>query len=149
MQMESPLRVTKGACPAPLLRNASLRLSQGCQRIRWAGVLGCLPSEWGMRRPFLIILDLGLYSSEEQNTSSYLSLQFIIPKDYYNHVHAEIQTVVHTIFGQKMIYIFKNWQYQLPFLIRLHFFVFCFVFTELLHDLSCVTTLINTLLNTE
>ena len=58
--MESHLRVTKGACPPPLLRSVSLRLSQGCQRTRWAGAVGCLPSEREVQEAFVIILDLGL-----------------------------------------------------------------------------------------
>lgn len=40
----------------------------GCPRTQWAGVLGCLPSECGMWGTLMIMLDLGLCSSEEWNT---------------------------------------------------------------------------------
>lgn len=98
MLMESHWRVTKGACPLPLLRSVSWRLSQGCWRIQrqefW------LLSIWVWDgRGIHDHLDIGIYSSEEWNTSSYLSLSFIIPKDDYNHVHAQIQTVFHITFG--------------------------------------------------
>lgn len=40
--------------------------------------------------------------------------------------------------GSNDSHFFLWWQHELPFLICLHF---CFVFTKLLHDLSCVTIL--------
>lgn len=53
------LRVTKGACPPPLLRSVNLRLFRGCWKACCVGegALGCLPSwVWRARN---ISLDLG------------------------------------------------------------------------------------------
>lgn len=135
--MESRLRVTKGACPPPLLRSVDLRLFRGCRKACCGveGALGCLPSwVWCARN---ISLDLGLLWGMEHKwlpiTLIYNSRRLLQPC------------------------LFSDWSgFSYPFWIAewltLFFFLigstnchsshsFCFVFTELLHDSSSVTLL--------
>lgn len=120
MWTESHLRVTKGACSPPLLRSVGLRLSPGCRRTRWAGVLGChLSAGCEGHCWWFWIYDSTPLRTRTQGVTYHFSLQsarLLQPCPWLRFQLLQITL------GSKMIDIFLNWQHQLPFLIL----IFCF-----------------------